>query len=135
MGHSRKGSEEGRGSWCDVVYQNLTTFEEIPDSKGGLGSVAASRRGHRTRSTDSFLIPWNLNYVANIVVVVVIEIVNKRVRTSRLPVCQTTSAVPYRHRLIRYGEYRDRLNWDARESLLAASLSHLWAITRPDQPT
>jgi hypothetical protein len=44
------------------------------------------------------------------VVVVVIEIVNKRVWTSSLPVCQRTSAVPYRHRPIHYGEYHDWLN-------------------------
>lgn len=84
-----------------------TTFGEIPDSKGRLDSLAASRRGHRTRPTESFLIPWDFNYVANIVVVVVIEIFNKRVRTSSLPVCQRTSAVPYRHRPIHYGEYHD----------------------------
>ena len=62
---------------------------------------------NRTRPTESFLIPWDLNHVANIIVIVVIEVVNKRVRTSSLPVCQRTGAVPYRHRPIHYGEYHD----------------------------
>jgi hypothetical protein len=43
MGHSREGSEEGHGSWCNII-ESLTTFEGIPDSKGRLDSVAALRR-------------------------------------------------------------------------------------------
>jgi hypothetical protein len=43
MGHSREGSEEGHGSWYNII-ESLTTFEGIPDSKGRLDSVAALRR-------------------------------------------------------------------------------------------
>jgi len=68
MGQGREGSKEGHGSWCNLI-EKPTNFEEIPDSKGCLDSVAASRTGHRTRPTDSFLIPWDLNHVAYIVVV------------------------------------------------------------------
>jgi hypothetical protein len=66
-----QGSEEGRGSWCNVT-ESLTNFKEIPNSRHHLDSVAASRTGHRTRPTNSFLIPWDLNHVAYIIVVVVI---------------------------------------------------------------
>ena len=71
IGQGKESSEEGHKSRYNVT-ESPTNFEEILSFKSRLNSVAALRTGYRTRLTNSFLIPWDLNHVAYIVVIVVI---------------------------------------------------------------